>query len=402
MDTHSFVVRSPFTAPKKAKSAALALLCSLATTTVMAAPPDMPVIYVAQDSGSNGTYADGTVSILSADPSAPLREIDRYINAPRITADTAGNLYAVSYHAGTLTRYPPGGGGGTVLRRGLLGPTDVVVDRQGGMYIAEDGPFTVSYYPSGDGQPVVVANLRPNRLALDSRGNLYISSAQEGGIFKWDVATSTLAKLVSGLRMPTGLAIDSADQVVFSVADSNDGRGPGIYSYTPGQERLTRLVGGSESSGIAMDESGLYFTWGDGGVYKRFRDESGVKIVNLVSGLNYPRDLVITPSPVLPPPHLRITSPNPQQVEHVATQRPSIQGTGAPGAAVTVSISSGPSEGAITTGSYVCEATVNDYGNWACESTVDLTRGHVFGLQALAWGLDGTSSEATASVSIRR
>jgi hypothetical protein len=402
MLNHSYAVRSPLTPLNKARSSGLALLFSLATTAVIAAPLDMPAIYVAQDNASGGAYADGTISILSADPSAPLREIDRYINAPRITADAAGNIYVVSYRSGTLTRYPPGGGGGTVLRRGLLGPTDVVVDRHGGMYIAEDGTFTVSYHPPGNGQPVVVATFRPDRLALDGRGNLYISSAQERGIFKWDVATSTLTKLISGLSFPAALAVDSQDQVVFSVADSNDGRGPGIYSYTPGEEQLTRLVGGGEAPGIATDASGLYFTWGDGGVYKRFRDESGMKIVNLAKGLSHPRDLVVTPSPVLPPPYLRITSPNPQQVEHVATQRPSIQGTGEPGTAVTVNISAGPSEGAVTVGSYVCNATVNDYGNWACESTVDLTRGQVFGLKALAWGLDGAASEATASVSIGR
>ncbi len=380
-------------------TAACAVFCILLTFPAFAEVPNTPVVYVAQDGVGEGAYGNGKLSVLSDDPNAPVRDIDSYINAPRISADAAGNIYVVSYHTGTVTRYPPGGGGGTVLKRGLLGPRDIVIDRAGGMYIAEDANQTLSYFPPGGAQPVVVASKRVGRLALDSSDNLYFSAIEERALYKRSAATGLVQVLVEGVRELTGLAVDGTS-VYFTAADTEKGTGAGIYRYSPTGE-YSRMIGGSSAGWLAVDAMGaLYFTWGND-VYRRVANEAGVKFSRLASGLIYPSDLLVTSRQGLPPTPLRITSPRPGGGAHVTTQRPTISGTGAPGAAVTVSLSVAPASGNVPIGTIICNALVNDYGNWSCESTVDLAPGNTFGFLAFAW-IDGQPSTAQASVFIER
>jgi hypothetical protein len=384
--------------PGKIRHAFFALIVPFIALPAVAEKADEPIIYVAQDGDASAAYGNGKLSILTLDAATPTAEIDSYINAPRMGADAAGNIYVVSYHSGTLTRYPAGGGDGVVLKRGLVGPSDVVVDRQGGIYISES--YRVSYFPAEGGERVVVANVMASRLALDDDGNLYISSPQERTVFRRNAATNTLVPLITGVSFPTGMALDPAGNLYFSVAKTSEGDGPGIYRYSPGQSKPVQIVSGGESQGLATDAAGsLYMTWGKT-IYKLVVGDAGADFEVVADNLKYPQDLVITPRYATPP-SLRITSPNPQELEYLPTQRPMVQGTGAVGAVVTVSISSGPASGPVTVGTYVCNTTVSARGTWECESTVDLTPGQTFGLLASSWGLDGTPSRSNVSVAIK-
>ena len=397
MSSYSWSTR-PFFAPG---IAAFAVLLVALPIPAFAASAQSPIIYVAQDGVGDGAYGDGKLSILSADPAAPVRDIDSFINQPRIAVDAAGNIYAVSYHSGTVTRYPPGGGGGTVLMRGLLGPTDIVIDRDGGMYITEDPSQELLYFPPTGGRSVV-ANKRVNRLVLDENGNLYFSAAEERSVYKRVAQTGELQLLITGVSRLGGLAVGGGD-IYFSAddvdnADPAKGAGPGIYRYHPAGYS-TRIIRGEDGGALAVDASGvLYFTWDDK-VFQWSVSEGQVKVVRLVEGLIYPRDLVVTSRPGLPPAPLRITQPNAQGP--VTTQRPTISGTGAPGAAVKVSLSVAPADGGIPIGSEICNALINEFGNWNCELTMDLAPGNTFGFLAFAW-IDGQPSTAQTSVFIDR
>lgn len=382
---------------------AFAGLLVVLTTPALAAAPDSPIIYIAQDGVGDGAYGNGKLSVLSADPAAPVRDIDSFVNQPRIAADAAGNIYVASYHSGTVTRYPPGGGGGTVLMRGLLGPTDIAIDRDGGMYISDDPNQELLYFPAAGGRSVV-ANKRVNRLVLDHNGDLYFSAAEERSVYKRVAKTGELQLLITGVSRLGGLAVGGGD-IYFSAddvdkADPAKGGGPGIYRYHPAGYS-TRIIRGADGGALAVDASGgLYFTWDDK-VFKWYVSEGRVKVVRLVEGLSYPRDLVVTSRPGLPPAPLRITSPNTQAHGTVTTQRPAISGTGAPGAAVKVSLSVAPADGGIPIGSEICNALINEFGNWSCEPTVDLAPGNTFGFLAFAW-VDGQPSTAQTSVFIER
>lgn len=253
--------------------------------------------------------------------------------------DTSGNMTNV---AGTSkpcyqTRC---GDGGSALKALLNAPQGVVLDASGNIYIADTGdnrirvvrtngniyPFAGNFNvspcsnptsPCGDGGAAVQASLNaPVGLAVDSKGNLYISDTGDNRVRvvnkktrvinafagngtscapAWNPCGDTGAALQANLGAPRGLSIDSSLNVY--IADTRDQRirivssagtintfaGTGHHGFTGdgGSPTAAQLAG---PNGVFVDSAGNVFISDTGN--QRVREVTAGVINTILGGGN--------------------------------------------------------------------------------------------------------------------
>ncbi|MGE0131648.1 MAG: BACON domain-containing carbohydrate-binding protein [Blastocatellales bacterium] len=209
-----------------------------------------------------------------------------------LTFDRNGNLYLsdsgtrrvrkidmatgiITTVAGTLTISNSIGDGGPATQAQLIQPSDLVFDNAGNLYIADTGDDRVRKVeagtgiirtaagigdqdgPLGDGGPATAARLPlPEGLAIDSAGNLYISTISDGRVRKVNLTTGIISTVVGGgtdypgdgglatkaLIRPAGIAFDAVGNL--HIADY-DGR---IRRVSAATGIITTIAGRGDSS----------------------------------------------------------------------------------------------------------------------------------------------------------
>jgi serine/threonine-protein kinase len=137
-------------------------------------------IYVA-NSGSAST--PGTITTYNPDGSQTTPTITVGLAPFGVAVDGNGKIYVANYDSGTVTTYLPDGTPTTPTIGGLLSPTDVKVDSNGKIYVTQKGTSSfngsvTTYNPDGSQtKPTITAGIYlPASLALDAKGNIYVSN----------------------------------------------------------------------------------------------------------------------------------------------------------------------------------------------------------------------------------
>ena len=258
-----------------------------------------------------------------------------------VAVDSGGNVYVADTFNNTIRKVTPGGGvttlagqnslynsgssDGTGVNAQFKFPFGVAVDSAGNVYVADTGNHTIrkvtsagvvttlaglagSFGGSNDGMGSGARFKRPNGVAVDSAGNVYVADTDNHTIRMVTPAgmVTTLAGLAGSLgtndgpgsaarfNKPYGVAVDSAGNLY--VADSGNYT---IRMVTPGGvvttlAGLAGSLGGTDATGsgarfnyplgVAVDSAGnVYLTDGS----KRIRKVTPGGGVTTIGGLAY-------------------------------------------------------------------------------------------------------------------
>lgn len=201
-------------------------------------------------SGERGHQAP--VSVYQIDPEYQVRPFATGIlNATGLALDAEGNLYVSSRHEGTVYRVTPSGAK-SIFAEGMGVATGLAFDKDGLLYVG-DRSGTI-FKIAQDRQVFVFATLEPSvaayHLAFTDSGTLLVSgpttSAHE--TIHAIEPDGSISGFYSGLGRPQGIALDKSGNVY--VAASLHGR-RGVVKITP-ERAASLVVSGSGIVGLAF------------------------------------------------------------------------------------------------------------------------------------------------------
>ena len=105
------------------------------------------------------------------------------------------------------------------ITQGLDLPVNDAVDKNGTVYVANNGNSTVTEYPWGQTSPSVTLStdlVDPNGIAVDSAGTVYVTSGATVGqcsVLEFPKGATSPSVSVNGFGLPIGLALDKADNL---------------------------------------------------------------------------------------------------------------------------------------------------------------------------------------------
>jgi sugar lactone lactonase YvrE len=152
---------------------------------------------VAVDNSNNVYIVDATNKQLVKLASTTQTVLTTALSAPKqVAVDRLGNVYIADAGSNMVVYLPVGGGAASTVGTGLNKPSGVATDAANNIYIADTGNGRVLEIPSVSGVPNTAGQIvltstisAPAALTLDSRGSLYIASANSvyrytaGGIY---------------------------------------------------------------------------------------------------------------------------------------------------------------------------------------------------------------------------
>ncbi len=192
------------------------------------------------------------VSVFQIDTQYQIRPfVTGIVNATGLALDREGNLYVSSRHEGIVYRVTPNGAK-SIFTEGMGVATGLAFDADGYLYVGDRSGTIFKIAP--DRQIFVFATLEPSvaayHLAFNAAGVLFVSGPTTSSnecihaIDREGVST----EYYRGLGRPQGMAFDTAGNLY--IAASLEGR-RGIIKITP-QKEATLAVSGSGIVGLAF------------------------------------------------------------------------------------------------------------------------------------------------------
>jgi len=181
-----------------------------------------------------------------------------------IAIDPAGNLFvaqADSTPFGVL-EIPAGGGAPKQVGAGLSHASGVAVDTAGDLFIADSGNSRVVEVPVGGGPQITIGATGLGSalgVAVDAVGNVYVSDSFHDRVVKVAVGGGQTTVRTTGLFEPTGVAVDGADNIF--IADYGNNRVVEVPANGGPQITIGTGSGAGAVQGVAVDGDGdIFFT----------------------------------------------------------------------------------------------------------------------------------------------
>jgi hypothetical protein len=192
----------------------------------------------------------------------------------QVAVDGQGNVYVADAGLGKVLMFPAGSSKTstpTTVGTGLTAPTGVAIDGAGNIFIADfsngvgsvyEMPYVASGLGAAGGQQMLVTGLGSNlSLAADGLGNLYIADPSNKRVVKLShVGASTAPQfgeaeimLTAGFTAPSAVAVDENNNLY--VIDSAN-----LFELAGGSGAPVALLNNlSGASGLAVDPSGAVY-----------------------------------------------------------------------------------------------------------------------------------------------
>ena len=129
----------------------------------------------------------------------------------------------------------------------------------------------------------------PTGVAVDSQGNVYFADTGNNAVRKWSVSTKLVTTLVStGLNAPSGVTVDAQGDVYFTDSGNN-----AVKEWIAASQTVTTLsfAGLSYPFGIGLDAAGNLYVTDMGHNALKKRTASGTVTTLIATGLSSPRGL---------------------------------------------------------------------------------------------------------------
>jgi DNA-binding beta-propeller fold protein YncE len=181
-----------------------------------------------------------------------------------IAIDSSGNLYVASYIFSTVTKYDSSGSSLMTLTSGVVNPTGLTVDSVGNIYVMNyDNNFIVKYNSVGTQQTTILASsisgLHTGRgIAVDSAGNIYIANDVNNSIIKLNSSgtqqTTGNFPIRTGIQSPRSIAIDYSSGNICVANSTNTNSTVTIYNSSGVlQTTISSTSGIRTPTGVAVD-----------------------------------------------------------------------------------------------------------------------------------------------------
>jgi len=195
-----------------------------------------------------------------------------------VTITQAGSTYVATTNTTTL------------VSSGLSGPSGVVVNGAGNVYIADTGHNAIKKWTATNNTVSTLVSsglLSPEGLAVDGSGNVFIADTGNGAIKKWAAANSNVTTLVSSV-IPYGMTMDGAGNIYFINFVNVPFPNTTVAKWTAANNNVTTLVSSGllRALNVAVDiASNVYIADTGHGAIKEWTAANSTVTTLISSGL---------------------------------------------------------------------------------------------------------------------
>jgi sugar lactone lactonase YvrE len=204
-----------------------------------------------------------------------------------VTSDPSGEVYVSDKTSGSVLRYSsPTSTSPTSLITGLSSPSQVTVDGQGNVLVADTGNNRIAIYNNITATVSYLTGYsKPQGVIVDGFGNIYVSDTGNNRIVQIRQGASTV--LTTSVSTPTQLALDGSGNLY--VVDSGNSR---AVEVTAGTGAVTPVaLGLFNPVAIGIDAANNFYVLDKAGSQVGFISAQGATTVELLTGMTAPAGL---------------------------------------------------------------------------------------------------------------
>jgi sugar lactone lactonase YvrE len=241
--------------------------------------------------GTNYIEGIGTGAEVAFDSATPVT-VGSGTTPQGIAADPSGVIYVADKTSNSVLRYASATATTpTSLITGLLSPTQVAVDGEGNVYVADTGNNRIAVYNATTTAVSYITGgySAPQGVIVDGFGSIFVSDTGNNRVVRI-TSTGAVSVVTSALSTPTQLALDSNGNVY--VVNSGTSQVMQITG-TLNNTLVPVALGQFNAAAIGIDAAGDYYVLDKSGLQVGYISAQGATTTTLLSGMTSPSALAV-------------------------------------------------------------------------------------------------------------